>query len=76
MPLMGVRKSLQTSPIGAALALSVIRSVREFNFSRGVESSELSWILDRNEAVKHVIAMVGAEPYKRYRIYEKPLLAP
>jgi hypothetical protein len=32
--------------------------------------------LDRNEAVKHVIAMGGAEPYKRYRIYEKPLLAP
>ncbi|HEY4077768.1 MAG TPA: hypothetical protein VGM26_12640 [Rhizomicrobium sp.] len=73
MPMMGVRKSLQSSPVGAALALSVIRSVRDFNFSRGVVDSELSWILDRNERVRHVIEMVGGVPYKRYRVYEKPL---
>ena len=73
MPMMGVRKSLQASPIGAALALSVIRSVREFNFSRGVVDSELSWILARNSRVRHVIEMVGGVPYKTYRIYEKAL---
>jgi hypothetical protein len=73
MPMMGVRKSLQASPIGAALALSVIRSVREFNFSNGVEDSELSWILERNTRVRHVIEMVGGVPYKTYRIFEKAL---
>jgi len=73
MPMMGVRKSLQSSPVGAALALSVIRSVREFNFSRGVVDSELSWILERNDRVRHVIEMVGGVPYKTYRVYEKPL---
>ena len=73
MPMMGVRKSLQATPIGAALALSVIRSVREFNFSNGVEDSELSWILERNDRVRHVIEMVGGVPYKTYRIYEKPI---
>jgi len=73
MPMMGVRKSLQATPIGAALALSVIRSVREFNFSNGVEDSELSWILERNDRVRHVIEMVGGVPYKTYRVYEKPL---
>ncbi|HET7085712.1 MAG TPA: hypothetical protein VFI23_13125 [Rhizomicrobium sp.] len=73
MPMMGVRKSLQASPIGAALALSVIRSVREFNFSNGVEDSELSWILERNSRVRHVIEMVGGVPYKTYRLFEKPL---
>ena len=71
MPLMGVRKALQTSPVGAALALSVIDAVREFNFAHGVVDSELSWILARNQRVQHVIALVGAQPYKRYRIYEK-----
>jgi hypothetical protein len=71
MPMMGVRKALQASPIGAALALSVIRSVREFNFSRGVTGSELSWILERNGRVRHVIEMVGGNPYKTYRIYQK-----
>jgi hypothetical protein len=73
MPMMGVRKSLQSSPVGAALALSVIQSVRDFNFARGVQDSELSWILARNKRVGHVIEMVGGVPYKRYRIYEKSL---
>ena len=73
MPMMGVRKALQASPIGAALALSVIRSVREFNFAHGVIDSELSWILERNDRVRHVIEMVGGVPYKTYRVYEKPL---
>ena len=73
MPMMGVRKSLQASPVGAALALSVIRSVREFNFSNGVVDSELSWILERNDRVRHVIEMVGGVPYKTYRLFEKPL---
>jgi hypothetical protein len=73
MPMMGVRKALQSTPVGAALALSVIRSVRDFNFSRGVVDSELSWILARNGRVRHVIEMVGGVPYKTYRVYEKPL---
>lgn len=71
MPMMGVRKSLQSTPIGAALALSVIKSVREFNFSRGVVDSELSWILARNSRVRHVIEMVGGQPYKTYRVFER-----
>ncbi len=73
MPMMGVKKSLQATPMGAALALSVIQSVRDFNFSNGVVDSELSWILERNERVRHVIEMVGGVPYKTYRLYEKPL---
>jgi hypothetical protein len=73
MPMMGVRKALQATPMGAALALSVIKSVRDFNFSHGVVDSELSWILARNTRVRHVIEMVGGKPYKTYRVYEKPL---
>jgi hypothetical protein len=73
MPMMGVRKELQATPMGAALALSVIKSVRDFNFSHGVVDSELSWILARNTRVRHVIEMVGGKPYKTYRVYEKPL---
>lgn len=73
MPLMGVRKSLQTSPIGAALALSVIEATRSFHAAHGAAKSELSWILDQNHKVKHIIEMVGARAYKKYRIYEKLL---
>lgn len=73
MPMMGVRKSLQSSPIGAALALSVIKSVREFNLVHGVRDSELSWILERNNRMRHVIGMIGGKPYKTYRVFERPI---
>jgi hypothetical protein len=73
MPMMGVRKELQASSLGAGLAVAVIFSVREFNFGGGIVDSELSWILERNTGVRHVIEMVGAVPYKTYRLYEKAL---
>ncbi|MES2472088.1 MAG: N-acetyltransferase [Pseudomonadota bacterium] len=73
MPMMGVRKELQASSLGAGLAVAVIFSVREFNFGGGIVDSELSWILERNTGVRHVIEMVGAGPYKTYRLYEKTL---
>ena len=73
MPMMGVRKEMQNSPLGAALALAVIRSTRNFNVAHGVVGAELSWILERNTRVRHVIEMVGGVPYKTYRLFEKPL---
>lgn len=73
MPLMGVRKSLQNSAVGAALAFSVIDATRSFTIDHGVVDFELSWILARNKRVQHVIELVGGVPYKRYRIYEKLL---
>ena len=76
MPLMGVRKALQTSPVGAALALSVIQATRTFNIEQGTPFGELSWVLDQNERVKRIIELVGGRLSKRYRIYEKLLLGP
>jgi hypothetical protein len=74
MALMGVRKSLQTSPLGAALAFGVIKKVRDYHEARGATNGELSWVLDHNENVKHLIELTGATPYKRYRIFEKRLI--
>jgi hypothetical protein len=73
MPMMGVRKEMQNSSLGAALALAVIRSTRNFNVARGTADAELSWILAKNTRVRHVIEMVGGVPYKTYRLFEKPL---
>jgi hypothetical protein len=73
MPLMGVRRSLQSTPLGAALALLVIDSTRKFNIANGTPIGELSWILDKNERAQHIIDLVGAKPIKRYRIFEKEL---
>ena len=73
MPLMGVRRKWQNSQIGAILALSIMRKARMSHLARGVVRGELSWILDSNERMKHMLALVGATVYKRYRIYEKAL---
>jgi hypothetical protein len=73
MPMMGVRKALQASPVGAAMALSVIQATRKFNIERGTPYGELSWVLDQNEGVKRIIELVGGKLSKRYRIYEKSL---
>jgi len=70
---MGVRKTAQTSPIGAAMSLAVIKNVRDYHMARGFTHGELSWVLDRNERVKHVIEMAGAKVNKRYRVYVKAL---
>jgi hypothetical protein len=73
MPMMGVRKEMQNSSLGAALALGVIRSTRNFNVEHGAVDGELSWILERNTRVRHVIEINGGVPYKTYRLFEKPL---
>ena len=73
MPLVGIRRKWQNSQIGAVLALSVVQQARTGLFARGVVRGEASWVLDSNERMKHMIALVGGTVYKRYRIYEKAL---
>jgi hypothetical protein len=34
---------------------------------------ELSWILEDNMPMRHILAALGSIPYKRYRIYERTL---
>ncbi len=73
MALMGVRRKWQNSPIGAVLALSITQQSRMSQLAHGVVRGELSWILDSNKRMKHMLKFVGGTVYKRYRIYEKAL---
>jgi len=73
MPLMGIARKLQGTQKGAALALGVIDAVKSYHQARGYRSAELSWVLEDNQAVQAVIGVVGARPYKRYRLYQKSL---
>jgi hypothetical protein len=67
---LGISKKLQNwNGIGAALYYE--------SFRRGVEagfrSCEFSWTLEINDMINRSMRLFGAEIYKRYRIYEKPL---
>lgn len=71
--LMGVRKSVQNSLVGMALAYAVIDAVRLAVIDRGVKEVEMSWILEENTGMRNIIESLGSEAYKRYRIYQKDL---
>jgi hypothetical protein len=57
------------------LGLDMIFFVDTYNEGRrkGYKWAELSWILERNTLMNKGAVDMGARPYKRYRIYEKPL---
>ncbi len=73
IPLMGVRRAYQGTPLGAGLAFTVIKTLRDAQEGLGVETGELSWILDDNLAMQRMIEQLGARVYKTYRIYERAL---
>ena len=74
MPLMGVRKRYQNGVVGAALALAVIDEVNMYHRDRGVQSAELSWILETNTRTRKLIESTGARACKTYRIYERDIV--
>ena len=71
--LMGVRRRFQSSPMGAVMAYGMIEAVRKAGLRKGIEQVELSWILEDNKRMRHILESLGAEPYKTYRVYEKSL---
>lgn len=76
LALMGIRPHLQGTPLGAATAYKMIGDLHAAALDRGLEEVELSWILEENEGMRHIIEDRAGEPYKRYRILEKELGEP
>jgi len=71
--LMGVRKPFQSTPMGAAMAYGMIEAVRGGGLRKGIQTVELSWILEGNKRMSHILESLGAKPYKVYRLYQKDL---
>ena len=75
VPLMGIRRNFSGSMAGGLAPFLVIDSLRKGLRAKGVRQVELSWILEDNRPMRHVIEALGAKPYKTYRVYDK-LLTP
>jgi GNAT superfamily N-acetyltransferase len=71
--LMGVRKEYQQTRLGTGMAFLLIDKVRKAMIRRKVDQAEMSWVLEDNEGMNSIATRIGGMPYKRYRIYEKPL---
>ncbi len=69
IPLMGIRQRYQRHSLGTLLIVHLLGALREPLRRRGIQQIELSWILEGNRGVRHIIEALGSRIYKRYRIY-------
>lgn len=74
VPLMGVLKEFQNTPVGGAVAFALIEQIRQNAVQSGVEHAELSWILEDNPRMIGILEKIGSSHYKTYRIYGKSLV--
>lgn len=73
VPLMGVRRDVSGTMLGAAMPVHMIASVWEQAMKMGLREIELSWILEDNLPMRHILTKFGARQYKTYRIFGKAL---
>lgn len=71
--LMGVRKAHRGGFLGSALAALLVSRLQAAAARAGLREMELSWVLEDNAPTRRLIESIGAEAYRRYRIYGKEL---
>lgn len=67
--LLGIKPEYRNKGVDALLYREGFDGVKKGGYKR----IEFSWVLEDNIAIQRIIEMVGGSPYKKYRIYEKPL---
>lgn len=75
VPLLGIKRQYQNQLLGSALALLLIAELQQFARRLGYRQHELSWVLEDNVRLNKILASLGAEQYKTYRLFEKKLVA-
>lgn len=74
VPLMGVRKELQSSRLASQLAFMMIEYIRRQAVADyGAVRGEIGWILDDNQGMNAIAEAIDARVNKEYTIYAKPL---
>ena len=74
VPLMGVRKSLQSSRLASQLAFMMIEYIRRASVENyGGKRAELGWVLDDNQGMNSIAREIHSKINKEYVIYDKAL---
>jgi len=74
VPLMGVRKKLQSSRMASQLAFMMIEFIRRNATARyGTTRGEIGWILDDNQGMVAIADAIDSHVNREYVIYEKSL---
>lgn len=69
LPILGLMPEFRNR----GLDLVLIHDIYQRAIAAGYKRAELSWTLEDNKAINHVIETGGAKLYKTYRIYQKQL---
>jgi GNAT superfamily N-acetyltransferase len=67
--IMGVKKRYRRLGIDLLLYAEAWKQAPKY----GVKAGEFAWILEENRLMVRALEEVGAQPYKRYRLYQKNL---
>lgn len=67
---LGVLEGFRKSGIDACFYARSIETAKRKN----IQHAEASWVLENNEMMNRAMLNIGGELYKKYRIYELPLL--
>ena len=73
VPLMGVKRKFARDFRGQLLPFLLIDKMRSAALKAGVQTVEMSWILEDNKPMRAIIEAAGSDRYKTYRIYQKTL---
>ena len=71
--ILGIRKKYRSVRKYAGLSAFLYAELNDSGKKLGITWGELGWTLEDNGAVNAGIRMMGAKPYKRYRVFAKEL---
>jgi hypothetical protein len=73
--LLGIRKEWRSMRRYAGLSAFLYAEMNDGGRRIGIREGELGWTLEDNGRINAGIQTMGAKIYKKYRVYEKSLLA-
>jgi hypothetical protein len=73
--ILGIRKKYRHVRKYAGLSAFLYAELNDNGKKLGIEWGELGWTLEDNGPVNAGIRMMGAKPYKKYRVFDKALSA-
>lgn len=74
VPLMGVRKELQSSRLAGQLAFMMIEAIRKASVDHyGASRGEIGWVLDDNQGMNSIATAIESRVNKVYQVYRRTL---
>ncbi|HUD27298.1 MAG TPA: N-acetyltransferase [Novosphingobium sp.] len=74
VPLMGVRKKLQSSRLASQLAFMMIEYIRRASIAKfDAKRAEIGWILEDNQGMVAIADAINSKVNREYAIYDKAL---